>query len=640
MKTFAYFCFGITLAIACFSVASAQFQVRIAPGTAVAKTVTDNGAGDIDAAANGIGFEEELNLGGGVKFIVSGHAIQKIVAGASAEVRLDALTVTSTGTVAVPVQTIEFENGAFAAIGPPFTANVHLDGQYAHFKGGNIVNARIALDGFLLPGPVLAGTVAPAAAVGAVPPVKFGPPADPDVGFTANFGVTQLRGKLTFSLGVDDRIRLPGSAVVAGYTADRILTVNSTADLEDGLPGDGVCDTGSASMGFTGICTMRAALTEADQASVLTAIHFNIPASGLPKIQMQADTTFNRGSMGALQRVIINGSTQPGGLVELDGSQASPVDIAGNEVVALDLVGANSTVRGLVINGFPSHAIQIRPTGAPFGGSNVIEANFIGTDTTGLVAVPNGGDGVHISQMPANSVLANMIANNRGDGVSVDGPAAIGNRIHGNSILTNGGLGIALSNGANNLQSAPALTSATSDGDSVSVQGILQGAPTRTFTLDFFTNSQCDPSGSGEGETFLGSTAVTTNGSGEATFTASFPTNIAAGQIATATATDPDGNTSEFSQCVQISAGTPAGQFEALISQIESLSTLNTGQKNSLISKLEAAQRSLAGGNGNAARGQLNAFINEVQAIERSRRLDAATADSLITQVQGIINGI
>jgi hypothetical protein len=74
-----------------------------------------------------------------------------------------------------------------------------------------------------------------------------------------------------------------------------------------------------------------------------------------------------------------------------------------------------------------------------------------------------------------------------------------------------------------------------------------------------------------------------------------------------------------------------------LISQVESIPSLNHGQKNSLISKLEAAQRSR---NRNAARGQLNAFINEVRALKRNGRLDASTADSLVAQAQSVLDGI
>jgi hypothetical protein len=67
---------------------------------------------------------------------------------------------------------------------------------------------------------------------------------------------------------------------------------------------------------------------------------------------------------------------------------------------------------------------------------------------------------------------------------------------------------------------------------------------------------------------------------------------------------------------------------------------LNRGQQNSLIVKLEAAQRALARGNRNAAIDELNAFINEVQALQSSGQLDMGTADRLIGEAQDIINGL
>jgi hypothetical protein len=84
--------------------------------------------------------------------------------------------------------------------------------------------------------------------------------------------------------------------------------------------------------------------------------------------------------------------------------------------------------------------------------------------------------------------------------------------------------------------------------------------PELTFTIDFFVNSQCDPSGGGEGQTFLGSTSSTSNSGGDASFSVSLPLNIPAGQVATATATDPSGNTSQFSTCEavqQVAANLP-----------------------------------------------------------------------------------
>ncbi|MCK5560220.1 MAG: hypothetical protein KAJ51_06485, partial [Thermoplasmata archaeon] len=60
---------------------------------------------------------------------------------------------------------------------------------------------------------------------------------------------------------------------------------------------------------------------------------------------------------------------------------------------------------------------------------------------------------------------------------------------------------------------------------------------------------------------------------------------------------------------------------------------------NSLISKLENAQKSLDKGQDNAAVNQLNAFINEVEA-QRGKKLTDAQADELIAAAQSIMGNI
>src|SRR5205814_1047219 len=70
--------------------------------------------------------------------------------------------------------------------------------------------------------------------------------------------------------------------------------------------------------------------------------------------------------------------------------------------------------------------------------------------------------------------------------------------------------------------------------------------PSSTFTVQFFANAMADPSGSGEGQVFLGSTTASTNSTGDASFQAILPTSVTPGQFISATATDPNNNTSEF----------------------------------------------------------------------------------------------
>ena len=475
------------------------------------------------------------------------------------------------------------------------------------------------------------------------------------------------------------------------HVINKTFTVNSAVDEDDGLPGDGICDTGNATTGLTGLCTFRAAMTEADQTNALDEIVFDIAGDGVPKIRISTDTSFSHGSIGALRPVIIDGTTQPGGLVELDGSLASLQDAASRPIVGLDLVGEDMLVIGLVINGFPSHGIQIRPTGAPAGGKIIIEGNLIGTDVAGRAPLPNKGDGVNISNMPDNLVAFNLISGNgeagidvstsgttgapflargnavfgnsigtdidggflgnQGIGVSIAGDDSVKNLISQNAIGFNSGLEIDLSpagatsndagdadNGANNLQNFPVLSLASSNGSIATIQGALNSLPNTTFVVDFFSSDSCDASGFGGSKLFLGSAAVVTDISGNGPFTASLPISSPLGKSLTATASDPDGNSSELSRCIEQS--TQTSTIAALIIQVMNNSSLNQGQKNSLISKLDAAARSLDRGNHNSAAGQLNAFINEVQAMKKSRKLDSATADSWIAQAELILGTV
>lgn len=207
-----------------------------------------------------------------------------------------------------------------------------------------------------------------------------------------------------------------------------------------------------------------------------------------------------------------------------------------------------------------------------------IQGNYIGTDATGALALGNRGAGIFVDGTNdvtiggAEAATSNLIAFNLSGGVFVQ--SGLGIAVHRNSIFSNGALGIDLAplgclfvlgchgvtpndlcdsdNGGNALQNFPVLTSAISYAPGMTVQGALNSKPNTTFTLEFFANSACDPSGFGEGQTFIGSTTVTTDGSCNGSFNVTLPVSVPSGQIITATATDPAGNTSEFSQCVQV----------------------------------------------------------------------------------------
>jgi hypothetical protein len=119
-------------------------------------------------------------------------------------------------------------------------------------------------------------------------------------------------------------------------------------------------------------------------------------------------------------------------------------------------------------------------------------------------------------------------------------------------------------------QNYPVLTSASSSASDTSVTGTLNGQANTTFRIEFFSNPAADPSGYGQGQTYLGFANFTTDASGNVTFTTDLATGNLAGQWIAATATDPNGNTSQFSTDVQVTAApsqTYAQYLQAVLPQ-------------------------------------------------------------------------
>jgi hypothetical protein len=84
-------------------------------------------------------------------------------------------------------------------------------------------------------------------------------------------------------------------------------------------------------------------------------------------------------------------------------------------------------------------------------------------------------------------------------------------------------------------------------------------------------------------------------------------------------------------------ANNSGGTIADLIAQVAALN-LNSGQRNSLMSTLQAAQQSLTRANDTAAVNQLGAFANQVNALVNSHRLGQITADSLVSEVDNLIS--
>ena len=91
------------------------------------------------------------------------------------------------------------------------------------------------------------------------------------------------------------------------------------------------------------------------------------------------------------------------------------------------------------------------------------------------------------------------------------------------------------------------LTSVTPSTSGTVISGTLDAAASTSYTIEFFSNPAADPSGFGQGQTYLGSTVATKDASGHLSFSFTSPVDLA-GQAISATATDPLGNTSEFAK--------------------------------------------------------------------------------------------
>jgi CSLREA domain-containing protein len=256
--------------------------------------------------------------------------------------------------------------------------------------------------------------------------------------------------------------------------------------------------------------------------------------------------------------------TDASGNVDL-GNSLDGVTIGGSS--NFNLIGGAIDGARNVISGNQGSGVQI-VAGPP--GGNRVQGNFIGTKANGIDPLGNVIGGIDMNSVNTtvggNGFLGdgNTITFN-GAGVFVG--SGTGNRILGNSIHSNEGnpgLGIDLfpngltandagdsDSGANNLQNFPVLTEATKIGNSTNIVASLNSTPNTTFYIEFFSNPSCDPSGNGEGHNLVNATHVTTDNSGNVVFGLNLSNSSISGPFITATATDPTGNTSEFSPCFE-----------------------------------------------------------------------------------------
>ncbi len=266
-----------------------------------------------------------------------------------------------------------------------------------------------------------------------------------------------------------------------------------------------------------------------------------------------------------------SGTTIEGNLIGVAADGKTPLGNRGDGIHLDDApgttIGGSEFGDGNIIGANQANGIE---TAGDTTGLQVL-GNDVGTDLSGRLNLGNQQDGICLGSS-ANSIggtvagATNVIAFNGAGRVGaaiqllgkVDQDTILSNSIYGNA-----GLGINFGSGPtpnhapgtpgpNDYQNYPVLSVAQNDGTATTVQGSLYETPNTSYVIQFFANQQPDPSGYGQGKLLIGSTTAQTDDKGNATFSVDMPPSAAAGYYVSATATDPEGNTSEFAADVQV----------------------------------------------------------------------------------------
>jgi CSLREA domain-containing protein len=229
---------------------------------------------------------------------------------------------------------------------------------------------------------------------------------------------------------------------------------------------------------------------------------------------------------------------------QVGSATANPGSTPGN------LISANNQMPGGLAAG-----VHVQESGAM---GNTVRGNLIGTQADGKTALPNTKDGIFIAHDAGHNTVGglqpgegNVIAFNGRNGVDID--SGVSNAILSNAIFENHDLGIDLDTdgvtlpdakghgGANHELNFPILLSAT---PAAGGAGKVFSTPNTQFTIQVFSNAKAKPSGYDQGEKLLSTATIATDANGAGDF--AIPP-FAASDTISATATDIDNNTSEFS---------------------------------------------------------------------------------------------
>ena len=268
------------------------------------------------------------------------------------------------------------------------------------------------------------------------------------------------------------------------------------------------------------------------------------------------------GNLGA--GIVLDGASQDQVYGNTIGATFDETGPLGNKAFGLEIENgaSNNTIGGLTShtgvigpesNVFDDNdgdgAVGVDITGAGTSG-NLVEGNLIGYSTSQSVSIVQGASDNTIGGEKSgagNSIIGSVIVGSD-DTDKCRGDAILENRIVGSIDLGDDGPtpnNASGHSGPNLFQNFPDVSSAVTNGEVVNITGSLSAAPDTTYRIELFQNFDFATGGS-----FVTSIDVTTDSSGVAFFTAAGPDVVGPegpDESVTATATDPAGNTSEFS---------------------------------------------------------------------------------------------
>ncbi len=353
--------------------------------------------------------------------------------------------------------------------------------------------------------------------------------------------------------------------VIAGNTTDGVYIVNPGAGIRSGGVNILFDNSGSATVtnnliGFANSQEIWAYLT----ATNLTITNNEIRGNGSAAFEWLGGVDLDGGSNDLISGNLITGNAGPG--VNL--TSTTSTDTVSDNTISLNGSGNNITA-GVQLAGGQGGTIS----------NNIIEAN-VGAG----VLVANGVSGVTISQ---NSIYGNGAVSGE---IGIDLLSASDNQASGTPpYVTLNDPGDADS-GGNDLKNFPVLSTATVDTPSqVTITGSYNSlAVARSYRIEFFASSTADPSGYGQGQRYLGFVDVTTDVTGNATFSAVLNASVTSGDVISATATDLTLlDTSEFSQDIV------AGNQAPVLNGANNLTSINenpSSNPGTLVSSLISGQ--------------------------------------------------